>query len=326
MFLSGVEHFFYFCQMRNPVLLNWHPLMQLLMLALLAILGFFVFMAIGIISSLVMFSVSFQDLLSGLDFNDPGMIPILKNLQIWQSLGIFFVPSLVLAWMASARPWSFLGLKAGVRLRPVIWVLLLLAVSMPLMNQLITWNQNMTLPDFMSGIEEWIREREDIAAELTGSFLMGDNTGVLLVNILMIALIPAFGEEFFFRGVMQSLLGRWFRNTHLAVILASILFSALHFQFYGFLPRFVLGLILGYLFAWTGNLWYPVLAHFFNNLLPVMAYYFYGEEVLESMDKMGASMMSWIWVGLSIFLSAIALYQIKQLCSRPEKVRSLPGD
>ena len=314
--LPGLKHFFYYCQMQNPFFFKQHPLTQLLLVVFMVVVGFFVFFILGLVSSLIMFPISISGLLEGLNFEDPNMIPVLKNLQIWQSIGMFIVPSVFVAWFASFKPWNFLGLDGRINIRSGIWVILILIVLMPFMNQLVLWNESMKLPSFLAGIEEWMKEREDMAAGLTNSFLLADNFGSFVVNILMIAIIPAFGEEFFFRGILQKLFGRWFKSTHLAVILASILFSALHFQFYGFFPRLILGLIFGYLFAWSGNLWYPIIAHLFNNLLPVVAFYIYGEEALDStLDSIGTGTLNWMWVTGSILLATIAIYQFKKLTS-----------
>ncbi len=306
--------------MRRPFFYDQHPLTQLLFVALLVIIGFFLFFVIGLISSVVIFPFNFSDLLNGLDYHDPVMIPVLKNLQIWQSIGIFVFPSLLIAWIAAQDPWEFLGLARRMSLRPSLWVIIILLVSIPVMNQLVMWNENMTLPGFLSGVEDWMKEREEMAAGLTNSFLLTNKLGGFIVNILMIAIIPAFGEEFFFRGILQKLFGRWFKSTHLAIILAAIIFSALHFQFYGFFPRFVLGLLFGYLFAWSGNLWYPILAHLFNNLIPVVAYYFYGEEAIENpLEQMGSGHGGWIWFLAGLSLAAMALYQFKKVSYRSVK-------
>lgn len=302
--------------MQNPFFYKLHPLTQLLLVILVVLLGFFVFFAIGLVSSMLIFPVGVDDLLKGLDFNNPDLIPVLKNLQIWQSIGMFIVPSVFIAWFASFKPWHFLGLTIRVEMRQAAWVILILVVAMPFMNQLVLWNENMTLPSFLSGIEEWMKEREDIAAGLTESFLLVEGIPGFLVNILMIAIIPAFGEEFFFRGILQKLFGKWFKSTHLAVILASIIFSALHFQFYGFFPRLVLGLIFGYLYAWSGNLWYPIIAHLINNLIPVIGFYILGTEAVEGpLENIGTGDMNWVWVIGSILMAALALYQFKKLSS-----------
>ena len=299
--------------MKNPFFFDQHPLTQFLLLALLVVLGFFIFFFIGIISSLVFSPLSFSDLMGGLDFNDPEMLPVMKNLQIWQSLGIFVAPSLLIAWLAARNPWQFLGLDRKMILQPFLMVIVIMIVSIPAINQFIIWNEQMKLPGFLSGIEKWMSDKEEIAAGLTEAFLVTGSVWGLLVNILMIAVIPAFGEELFFRGILQKLLGRWFKNIHLAVILASVLFSAMHFQFYGFLPRLLLGLIFGYLFAWSGNLWYPILAHLVNNIIPVLAYYFLGAEAVENpFEQMGEGSLSLVWFAGGLILTALAVYQFKK--------------
>jgi len=299
--------------MKNPFFFDQHPLSQFLLLALLVVLGFFMFFFIGIISSLVFSPLSFSDLLGGLDFNDPEMVPVMKNLQIWQSLGIFVAPSLIIAWLAARSPWQFLGLDRKMILQPFLMVIVIMIVSIPAINQLIIWNEQMKLPGFLSGIEQWMSDKEELAAGLTEVFLVTGSFWGLMVNILMVAVIPAFGEELFFRGILQKLMGRWFKNMHLAVILASVLFSAMHFQFYGFLPRFLLGLIFGYLFAWSGNLWYPILAHLVNNIIPVLAYYFLGAEAVEKpFEQMGEGSLSLVWFAAGLILTALAVYQFKK--------------
>jgi len=98
-----------------------------------------------------------------------------------------------------------------------------------------------------------------------------------MFNLFMIALIPALGEEFLFRGVLQRIFGEWFKNPHLAVWLAAILFSLAHYQFLGFMPRIILGALFGYIFLWTGNIWMPILAHFVNNTVGVIYYYLFSQ-------------------------------------------------
>ena len=175
--------------MRRPFFLNQHPLSQLLLVALLVVIGFFLFFAIGIVTSILFSPISLDDLLNGIDFQNSDFIPVLKNLQIWQSVGIFVVPSFLIAWFAAQKPWNFLGLDRSVFLRSSLWVILALIVSMPFMNQIVIWNENLILPDFMSGIENWMREREDIAGDLTNSFLITNTIPGLLVNIIMIAIL-----------------------------------------------------------------------------------------------------------------------------------------
>jgi membrane protease YdiL (CAAX protease family) len=110
-----------------------------------------------------------------------------------------------------------------------------------------------------------MRITEEEAAKLTETFLKMPTIGSFLFNIFMIALLPAIGEEFMFRGLLQRLLKEWLGNIHLAIFISAFLFSALHMQFYGFFPRMLLGIMFGYLFYWSGSLWVPICAHFINN-------------------------------------------------------------
>ena len=117
----------------------------------------------------------------------------------------------------------------------------------------------------MAGIEQWMKETEENAEKFTKAFLKMETTGDLLLNMVMIALIPAIGEELLFRGVLQRLFSEWTKNAHWGVFIAAVLFSAIHIQFYGFLPRMVLGVLFGYLFIWSRSLWLPIFGHFVNN-------------------------------------------------------------
>jgi membrane protease YdiL (CAAX protease family) len=101
---------------------------------------------------------------------------------------------------------------------------------------------------------------------------------MMIINLFIIAILPAVGEEFFFRGVLQKILIKLFKSGHVAIWVTAFIFSAMHFQFFGFVPRFILGLIFGYLFFWSGTLWLPVISHFINNAVPVIMAYKQGME------------------------------------------------
>jgi membrane protease YdiL (CAAX protease family) len=126
------------------------------------------------------------------------------------------------------------------------------------------------------------------ARELTEAFLKTKSAGRLVVNLLVMAVIPAIGEEMLFRGIVQRLFTAMVKNVHLGVIITAFLFSAFHLQFLGFLPRFFLGLMLGYAFVITGSLWTSVWLHFVNNASSVMVFYLHYNGFLKvSMDDFG---------------------------------------
>ena len=145
------------------------------------------------------------------------------------------------------------------------------------MNEL---NQHATLPAVLKGLEDWMKAAENRAGELTKVFL-GTNTYIgLAVNLFVIALLPAIGEELLFRGALQRLLGELTRNKHAGIVLSAIAFSALHMQFYGFLPRMMLGIYFGYLVLWSGSLWPAIIGHFINNATAVVFYFVQQKEKL----------------------------------------------
>ena len=155
------------------------------------------------------------------------------------------------------------------------WLLaaaVLIVVILPLMSVLIAWNAGAHFPAALHDFEVWARASEDRAAVLT-KFLTKFNSGArFAVGVIVIALVPAVAEELVFRGVIQKNLVRWF-SPHVGVWLGAALFSAIHFQFFGFVPRFVLGLVLGYLYLWSGNILVSMAAHFTQNAVQLLILY-----------------------------------------------------
>ena len=156
-----------------------------------------------------------------------------------------------------------------------------------------------------------MKQKETEAMNLTFVFLDVKTVGGMIFNVLLIAIIPAIGEELLFRGVLIRFFKRWSGKVHLAVILSAILFSSLHLQFYGFLPRFALGLILGYTFVWSGSLWLPIILHFVNNASVLLMYYTTNsKDILTGDQEMLVSSDNNIFVVISLLFSMALLYLI----------------
>jgi membrane protease YdiL (CAAX protease family) len=142
-------------------------------------------------------------------------------------------------------------------------------------------------------------------------FLLSDSTGDLLVNFMMIAILPAIGEEFLFRGVLQRLFINWTRNAHVGILVSAFLFSFIHFQFYGFVPRFLLGLYFGYLMFWSASIWVPVAAHLINNGMAVLYYHFADKPAGETkLDTIGTTGNGNYLLYLSVFLTCVLIGMI----------------
>jgi len=200
------------------------------------------------------------------------------------------LPVLFYSFFVSASPGSYLRLDKKPTALSLLVVGLVVYAILPFLNYLADLNQQIVLPDLFSGIEQWMKAKELQATHLTKIFLRTETIFGLSMNLFIVALIPAIGEELLFRGVLLRLTKEMTKSTHLAVIITALLFSAIHLQFYGFFPRFLLGLILGYSFVFSQNLWVPIFLHFVNNASSVIIFYMhYNGYIKISMENFGAS-------------------------------------
>jgi hypothetical protein len=176
-------------------------------------------------------------------------------------------------------------------------------VALPFLNWLIDINNGIHLPAYLSRIETWMRDSENTLQELTDAFLITDKWGGFFINLVMIGGLAAVGEELIFRGILVRLIREWTKNVHLAVIIPAILFSAFHLQFYGFFGRTVLGIMLGYLFVWSGSLWVPILVHFLNNAMAVILAFLTRKGIFTTdIESFGSSENGLIIGGSSIMM------------------------
>jgi membrane protease YdiL (CAAX protease family) len=189
----------------------------------------------------------------------------------------------------------------------VLLVALLAIFIIPVISYTGMINSKMNLPAWLSGVEEWMRTKEDTASDMTGLLLKSSGIGELVLNIFILSVIPSIGEEMIFRGILQQILIRFFRSGHAGIWITSIIFSAIHFQFFGFLPRLILGLSFGYLFFWSGNLWLSIIAHFINNAIPVAMSYFFSWNELNVKAK-GFAEKQLLLVVFAAFLIAGVFY------------------
>jgi len=220
----------------------------------------------------------------------PDAIAFVKFYQLINQLGVFIVPVIVYSFLVSANVQGYLYLDKKPGLISLLISGLVIYTILPFNHYLLELNQNIRFPEMLSGIESWMTDYEVKAKILTESFLKTDSVSVLIVNLIIVALIPAIGEEWLFRGVLLKLFKQITGNFHWAVLITAFLFAALHLQFLSFFPRMLLGIFLGYMFVFTRNLWVPILAHFINNASSVIIFYlYYNGKIKISLENFGAS-------------------------------------
>lgn len=186
------------------------------------------------------------------------------TLAVIQSLLLFIAPSFVAARIISIRPLDFLKLNKAPGWLALLGVIFAYLIALPFLNQIIYWNENISFPESISHWGAILKDMEEAANSASETMLATSSWGGLAVNLAIIALLTAFGEELFFRGTLQNA-GAARGANHTAIWVVAILFSTMHFQIFGFVPRMLLGAWFGYLLYWTRSIYVPVFAHFLNN-------------------------------------------------------------
>lgn len=267
---------------------DWSNLSSRRQIAYLVVLILFSATLLSLIAallSIVFFGVNIltdPDALSRVE--DPNVLSAMKFLQITQHIGLFIIPSILFSYLVSGNGGKYLKLTKRALPMTYVFAALIMFLAFPVINWMVMVNEAMVLPEFLAGMEEWMKQMEGDLAVVTEKLLQMNSYSDLAVNFLMIAIIPAIGEEMLFRGVIQRVLGKMTGSTHAGVWIAAILFSAMHMQFYGFLPRMMLGVLFGYLFVWSGSLLVPMLCHLINNGATVIVVYIEGVETLSEQE------------------------------------------
>lgn len=228
-------------------------------------------------------------LLQGLGLAGAGVGALLVPVVAGAPLGAYFMP----------RP-----LGAGGSWKPLAAALLMLVLG-PALSVVVAWNAGVHFPAWAHDFAQWAREKEDQAHALERLLTNFNSTGRLLVGLLVIAIVPSMAEELMFRGVLQRNLVRLLHSRHAGVWVAAALFSAVHFEFFGFVPRLLLGAVLGYLYEWSGNILVPIAAHFTQNAFQLLLLYLaQGHHLPTTFNPDSNAALPWPLVLLSAALSA----------------------
>jgi membrane protease YdiL (CAAX protease family) len=266
------------------------------------------------------------NLLASPDYADVSLVNALKVLQIINmTVGLLF-PAFVYLWLSTSPTEPIAVFKKSVASAAVLLTTILIVVAQPLIGWASELNSYLALPQGFSFLEDWMKSTEKQGELITEAFLSTTTTGGLLVNIFMITILPAFAEELLFRGALAGLFKSWTKSTHMAVIFSAFIFAAIHLQFYGFLPRFLLGVALGYLYFWSGSLWLSIAAHFTNNFLSVIVEFLFRKGYSHTnAENFGIYNATWLTI-ISIIGVAGILYFIRKLSLAKNKQHRINTD
>lgn len=226
--------------------------------------------SLGILLLLFVTMMGFTSLITGLmqKFEIPYRATLLCGVAM-QNLLVFLLSAYIATRVISSRPMLSLGLSVSTSWKAYIGVCIIFVVGMPFLDQVIWWNQNVSLGAGWEEVESIFRELEEQALQTTDVILSDKSVIGLIVEILLVGCLTGFCEEMFFRGTLQRILWRSPLGAHGAIWVTAFIFSLLHFQFYGFVPRFLLGAFFGYLFYWTWSIRVCAFAHALNNSIVV---------------------------------------------------------
>ncbi len=252
------------------------PLYQM-MVSLLIILGAGIFLLIiFVLAGILIFSADISVLQNPSSASGKGDFAFLRYVLIAQDIAIFIIPAVIILFLMKPDHQTRITDLKVPHLKDVALVILLAFFLFPVTSFTGQLNSEMHLPDWLSGVEKWMTEKEDNANSIINMLIVSRTFLAMILNLLMIAVLPAIGEELIFRGIFQKIFYKVFRSGHMAVWITAFIFSALHFQFFGFIPRLILGLVFGYIYLWSRTLWLPMISHFVNNAVPVIGSYALG--------------------------------------------------
>lgn len=287
--------------MQHPIIKKTNRLERIFIIAALIIVGLILSLVVSTITTLA--SGSFSEL------------SVLRIAQISSQIFTFVLPPILYAIIVKDNPISALGLNK-VKFHWLLLGIAMMYIILPLNSAFAEWNAELKLPESMKALEELMKSMQDAAAEATEKMLNVNNISGLIINIIMIAGLAALGEELLFRSLLQTSLIKICKNTHIGIIIASAVFSFIHFEFYGFLPRLVLGLLLGYMFYFSGSIWVPMLMHFLNNGTIVVLYFLNNKGItnidLETFGKTSTPIL------IASIIAMIALFYLSIRCSKKE--------
>jgi membrane protease YdiL (CAAX protease family) len=290
--------------MRKGLLVGSPPFTQTIMLIFTMITCFLLLMFVGMMLAPLVLDVSITDLMSMMNSGEMSQsLPLMRYMQILYGVSLFIIPAFFAAYLFSGNTVGYLQLKQTASVKWFGAVLLMMITAIPLINLLASLNEAIVLPESLSALEQKLRTYEDAARQATELFLNVDRTGDMFFNIFMMAVLPALGEELIFRGLLQKILIRWSGSAHTGVIIVGFLFSLMHMQFYGFFPRWLLGIVFGYLLVWSGTLWLPIFAHFVNNCITVVVSQLVCREIVpKEVELLGAA---WNHLAITIITTAV---------------------
>lgn len=292
-----------------------HPAYQFLILIGLLLLSLIVgtFIGMGIIMArygMETFTNIVQSNLSA-----PNVQTALWILQFFGTTTPILATPIIFSYLIVHEPHDYLKTSFHFPWMLIVLVFVIMMLSNPLIELLGNINQKMVLPKFLQGVQDWMRKSEDDTKKLSDVMMQMSNLWNMIFNLLFIGLLTAIVEEVLFRGCMQTIFVRWMKNKHVAIWITAILFSAFHMEFFGFLPRVLLGLLFGYFTVWSGSIWPAIWGHFVNNGTIVVVTYLFQHKLIN-VDPDDQQVFSYAGYVISLVITLLLLFIYRYISNR----------
>lgn len=246
-----------------------------------------------------------------------------RILQSFGSVGTFMLPPLFFSYLSERKWFSYnrMNRAPGYTMSNIVIVMSL--VLLPIVWILADWNEGWKLPEALAGLDEWMRRMDEQNSELVKLMSRDSRIGILLINIFVMAMLPAVGEELMFRGTVQPFLQKWTKSPYWAIWITAFIFSAIHFQISGFIPRMLIGAYLGYLCYWSGSLWLPILAHFMHNSMSILSDFIMSRRGFDVDNLNYTDIHGWKYIlGVAIILAIGGIYLLWKNRRIPENTEA----
>jgi len=232
----------------------------------------------------------------------------LRFFQGFVSLGTFLVSSFIIAYILKQQPTEYLGLTQFPKGLNLLLIPVLFLALLPLMSGLIEFNSGITLPKALNSLQEYFKNLELKSERIYKIMLTMNNIGDLFINLLVMALIPAFGEELFCRGVLLNIIFDYTGKFLRSVVIVAIIFTLLHLQFFKIIPMLSIAIILGLWIQWTGGIWASILFHFLNNCMAILGTYYYNRGYNNYFTNEHASNPFWLVLLSFVFTTLLIIF------------------
>jgi membrane protease YdiL (CAAX protease family) len=237
-----------------------------------------------------------------------------RIIQSFGSVGTFVFPALLFSYLSENNFFSYNQMNKGPKYSMVNIVLVMSLAILPIVLALAEWNSGWKLPASLAGLENWMRRLDEQNQELVNLMAHDPRIGILFVNLFVMAVLPAVGEELLFRGTIQQFLHKWMKSPHWAIWITAFVFSAIHFQISGFIPRMLIGAYLGYLFYWSGSLWLPIIAHFLHNSWSIISDFIFLRRGIDVENMQFSDVHAWQYIlGVAIVLALVGVFWLYKL-------------